>query len=208
MIENLDQYQHIIFISGNAVRFGLACLKGFWPQLPTGISWYAIGDATARELLDHGIRAETPGQDMTSEGLLALPQLQHLADEKVLIIKGEGGRDTLRTELLKRGASVDELACYRRLPPEPLAGGLVDRLRQWDVEAILLSSGEGLANFGKLLSPEETTNLGSVRFVVPSERVAEIARGMGFKQITIADNASDAAMLRALKSNSRPCVGG
>jgi uroporphyrinogen-III synthase len=202
LIENLDQYQHIIFISGNAVRFGLECIESRWPQMPVGIHWYAIGDATARELLDHDIRAKTPGEDMTSEGLLSLPELQDVAGERVLIVKGEGGRETLRQALQKRGANVEELACYRRLAPQPPEGGLGEQVKRWNVDTILISSGEGLANFGQLLSPEETTKLGPMCLVVPSERVARIAREMGFERITIAENASDAAMLKALESCS------
>jgi uroporphyrinogen-III synthase len=194
----LDEYSHVIFISGNAVQFGMAWIESYWPQLPLGINWYAVGAATARALRDHGVSALTPGLDMTSEGLLALPQLQALADERVLIVKGEGGRATLREALSRRGARVDELACYRRGPPELEPADVVARLAQWQIELAMISSGEGLANLLALLSPAETSKFIHITLLVPSDRVALIARQAGFSRVIVAENASDSAMLRAL----------
>ena len=200
LVLNLDLYQHVIFISANAVRFGMVLVEGYWPQLPAGLSWYAIGAATAEMLARHGIAAITPGNVMSSEGLLAVPALQHLNDQRVLIVKGEGGRDTLMTELTRRGAAVDELACYRRSRPELPAGALAAKLSRWGIDVIMLSSGEGLANLQVLLSPAETTKLKHIALIVPSQRVAQLAREAGFEQIVTAENASDMAMLRALRA--------
>lgn len=196
---NLDRYQHIIFISGNAVRFGMALLEDYWPQLPTGLAWYAIGAATARMLQEHGVTALTPAADMTSEALLALPQLGEVVNHRVLVIKGEGGRATLREELARRGARVDELACYRRACPALGPGELAGRLSQWKIGLILISSGEGLANLLALLSPEETSKFTTVTLLVPSERVARMAGEAGFSRVVTAENASDNAMIRALE---------
>ncbi len=199
MLLDLDRYRHVIFISANAVRYGMALVEDFWPQLPVGLNWYAIGAATAAGLERFDIAAITPGSDMSSEGLLAVPPLQNVREQRVLIIKGEGGRDALTQELTRRGALVDELACYRRSPPKMPAGALAANLVQWNIEVIMLSSGEGLANLLLLLSPSEPTKLKHIGLIVPSERVARVAREAGFERIVIAENASDAAMLLALK---------
>jgi len=195
---NLDRYQHIIFISGNAVRYGMAWIAPHWPSLPRGPHWYAVGAATARQLLSYGIRACSPVSDMTSEGLLALPQLQQLAEQRVLLVKGEGGRGALAAELGRRGGRVEELICYRRISPEMQPGEMASHLLQWDISLVMISSGEGLANMLALLSPAETTKFSHITFLVPSPRVAEIARQAGFSSVVIAENASDSAMLRAL----------
>jgi uroporphyrinogen-III synthase len=207
LLLDLDLYRHVIFISTNAVQFGMDRLDEYWPQLPEGISWYAIGDTTAAELGAFGIDAATPGVNMTSEGLLALPALEDVRDERVLIVKGEGGRETLKNELARRGARVDELACYRRSPPDVAAGELARKLSEWAIDLILISSGEGLANLQLLLTPAETSKLKHMALVVPSERVARLARDAGFDQVVTAENASDAAMLRALQAWS-PGMGG
>jgi uroporphyrinogen-III synthase len=199
MLLNLDQYQHIIFISTNAVRFGMALVEDYWPQLPVGLNWFAIGSATAASLEPYGIEALTPGAAMTSEGLLALPLLNNVRDQRVLIVKGEGGRDTLTRELSLRGAAVEEFACYRRCVPKMAPEELASRLAGWAIDVIMISSGEGLANLGVLLSPAETTKLKHTGLIVPSERVAKMAFEAGFDNIVTAENASDAAMLHALK---------
>lgn len=195
----LDCYQHVIFISANAVRFGMNCIEDCWPQLPVGIRWYAIGGTTAALLAEHGVVPITPGDAMSSEGLLAVAELQQVAAQRVLIVKGEGGRTTLRDSLSQRGASVDELACYRRQCPELAPDALAEILRAGPIEAVLLSSGEGLQNLLTLLSRVESTKFRDICLVVPSTRVAGMAREAGFRQVSAAANASDAAMLAALQ---------
>ncbi|MDO8861787.1 uroporphyrinogen-III synthase [Haliea sp. E1-2-M8] len=194
----LDEFRHIIFISANAVRFGMPVIENFWPQLPLGLNWYAVGDGTARALAAFGVTAQTPGPEMTSEGLLALPGLRNCGGERVLLVKGEGGRDALARELAARGARVETLACYRRVVPALAPGEFAAALARWDIGLIMISSGEGLANMLALLSPEETSNLQNVRLVLPSARVAEAAAAAGFRHCLVAANASDNAMLRAL----------
>lgn len=195
----LDTYQHVIFISGNAVNFGMRWVEDFWPQLPHGLHWYAVGAATAAALRRFGIEAMTPHSSMSSEGLLAMPSLQSVRGERVLLVKGEGGRDTLRQTLLGRGAAVDELACYRRGLPELSQSELAARLASWAVDVILVSSGEGLGNLQLLLSPAESTKFKALGMIVPSLRIAEMARDAGFSHIITAEDASDGAMMGALQ---------
>ena len=196
---DLDSYQHIIFISANAVRFGLACIDDYWPQLPVGLNWYAIGDSTAALLAERGLNAITPGSAMSSEGVLALPELARVDGERVLIVKGEGGREALRKNLSERGARVDELACYRRSCPVLSPGQLAANLEDWGVQLILISSGEGFQNLLALLSTEENTKFRDIGLVVPSLRVEKMAREAGFTQVSRTLNASDEAVLEFLQ---------
>ncbi len=195
---DLDRYGHVIFVSGNAVRYGMAQIDNYWPQLPVGINWYAVGTTTAQSLERHGVRAVAPDDDMTSEGLLSLPGLQAVSNHRVLIVKGEGGRSVLEQTLLDRGARVDLLECYRRCRPALAPGVLAQRLAGWRIDVILISSGEGLENLVALLSTEETTNFRDTCLIVPSIRVARAAEAAGFAAVVVAPNASDAAMLQAL----------
>ncbi len=199
MIANLDQYQHVIFISANAVRFGLECIDDFWPQLPVGLHWYAVGGSTAALLRERGLDVRLPRTTMDSEGLLALPELSSVDGQRVLIVKGVGGRELLARALGERGAEVDELACYQRSCPGLAPGELAALLLREQIDTILLSSGEGLQNMLALLSAGETTKFRDIALVVPSSRVATQAREAGFRRVVTADNASDAAMLGALQ---------
>ena len=194
-ILDLDRVQHVIFISANAVNFSLPVIEDYWPQLPAGLHWYAVGEGTARALAAFDVLAQTPGENMSSEGLLELPGLRDCAGQRVLIVKGQGGRDTLRVELERRGAQVDTLACYRRVRPRMAPGELAAMLARWQVDLICISSGEGLETMLRLLSPK----LQTVTLLLPSRRVADAAMAAGFRHCLIADNASDGAMLRALE---------
>lgn len=201
-LEHLDEYQHIIFISGNAVRFGMEQISSSWPRLPGNIRVYAVGDSTAGLLQAYGIGAISPGAAMNSESLLALDQLQDIAGERVLIVKGLGGRGTLREVLLSRGAEVDELACYERKCPVLEAGELAAKIASWEIDIILISSGEALRNLLMLLSPAETIKLYHVSLIVPSERVARMAAEAGFGRVYAAQNASNEAMLEMVEHSS------
>jgi uroporphyrinogen-III synthase len=196
----LADYQHIIFISANAVRYGMEWLQRRWPRWPAGLVFHAIGELTAQRLRECGAQDVLTGADMTSESLLNTPELRQVSGQRVLIVKGEGGRQKLRDQLSALGARVDELCCYRRRCPDLPPGALSAKLSKWDIGLILLSSGEGLANMLALLSPLETTKLGTMTLIVPSGRVADLAKENGFSNVETAANASDAAMLACVES--------
>jgi uroporphyrinogen-III synthase len=195
----LCDIQHVIFVSGNAIRYGMALIEDFWPQLPSGPKWYTVGASSARLLQSYGVEVLQPERDMSSEGLLALPALQSVDSQRVLIVKGEGGRTLLRDTLESRGARVEELAVYRRQRPEYDEGELGKRILESGCECILVSSGEGLHNMVSLLDEESLARVRPLVLVVPGERVAEQAREAGFGRIVIADNATDRAMVAAAR---------
>lgn len=199
LLAELDRFRHCIFISNNAVRFGLALIREASPRWPPALSCYAVGDSTAAALRAEGLAVQTPGETMTSEGLLALPALNGVAGERVLIVKGEGGRQALRKRLSARGARVSELACYRRRAPAVDPVAFRQQLERDRVRVILVSSGEALANLSALLRPGETHNFTAVTLVVPSARVATEAAEAGWTRVRVAANAADDAMLTALE---------
>jgi uroporphyrinogen-III synthase len=194
----LDEYQHLVFVSANAVRHGMQWIEDYWPQLPSDLNWYTVGEASARELASHGVTVQRPEIEMNSEGLLELVGLQDVKDQKVLIIKGEGGRETLRDTLLQRGAWVEELTAYRRHCPELAAGVLYGIIEKHHCRLILLSSGEALHNMVSLLNEEELQQVQQLTVVVPGTRVAAIARNDGFSQVITAPSATDDDMLIAI----------
>jgi uroporphyrinogen-III synthase len=194
----LDQYQHIIFISTNAVHYGMPLLSSA-AGLPVQAQWYAIGSATAGRLAEHGLTVTAGAGAMTTESLLAHPALADIAGQRVLIVKGVGGRISLREGLESRGARVDEFECYRRQCPPMAAGALLKYLTEWQIGLILISSGEGLANMAALLDGSLPPEVAGLPLVVPSARVLALAGELGFKNVRQAANASDQAMLDAVE---------
>jgi uroporphyrinogen-III synthase len=194
----LDECQHIIFVSANAVRYGMQWIEDFWPRLPLDLNWYTVGEASARELAGHGVSARRPETEMNSEGLLELAGLQEVNKQKVLIIKGEGGREALRETLQQRGARVEELTAYRRHCPELAAGVLYGIIDTHRCQLLMLSSGEALHNMVSLLNEEELRQVQQLTVVVPGARVAAIAGTSGFSQVITAASAADDDMLAAV----------
>jgi uroporphyrinogen-III synthase len=195
-VQQLHQYQHIIFISGNAVNHGMPLLRQHWPA---SIRCYAIGKTTARILAQYGIQAlQSVGPQMNSEALLALPQLQTLQHEKVLIVRGLGGRETLARTLMARGADVDYLEAYQRFKSGTLPQEISRNIAAGSIDFVLAASGETVATIVELVDSGLQRVLMDIAIVVPGARVAALARQAGFKRVIAAVNAGDDAMLGAV----------
>jgi uroporphyrinogen-III synthase len=197
-LEQLDTFHHIIFVSANAVRVGMARIKQHWLELPAQLNSYCVGAASAQLLQSYGVSAAYPAEAMTSEGLLALPGLASSAGQRVLIVKGEGGREYLQQQLQAQGALVTILPVYRRQPHQYSDAQLQQLLRRPRPLAMLVNSGESLHNMVSLLRRCGATGEFDAVLVVPGQRVAALAREMGFTDVEVARNATDVAMLDAL----------
>lgn len=200
-VMNLDQYAFVIFISQNAVKYAEPWIDQYWPQLPMGQQYLAIGAATAAAARGMAFTELSSAEGaMDSEALLELKQLQDLSDKKVLIFRGKGGREQLAQTLSQRGAKVDYCELYRRIRPATLSAALAGSQFS-DLpgrKVILVHSGESLENLHHGI---EEAGLGawlSYRLICPSLRVAEMAKSLGFKQVLVASNAGEPAMLEAL----------
>lgn len=194
---DFDQVDHAIFVSRNAVRLGFEWLDSYWPQLPVGPRYYAIGAATARDLERHGVECTSAGGAMDSEALLALPSLQAVEGQRVLVFRGAGGRTLIGDTLSARGARVEYCELYRRSLPADAAARLAAYRHCPD--AITVHSGETLDNLARCLDQSGRRELRDAALVCPSSRVGARARSHGFARVAVADNAGDAAMLAALQ---------
>ncbi len=215
-ILDFDLYQKVIFVSQNAVEFGMNWLEDYWPQLPIGIEYFAVGATTAKKLASYGIAvtdlATSASGGMTSEDLLNSPQLQDVDGDKILIFRGLGGRGQLAETLRERGAWVDYCELYERCIPAAASDQLQQLLADMRVSdapardfIVAVHSGESLQNLLLLVSQVEhqsqrsaLTNLQQLPLLVPSQRIASAAREVGFSQIICAENATDVAMSAAL----------
>ena len=199
LLARLQQFDAAIFISSNAARHALACLQASDARLPGTLRCFAIGEATAARLTAAGVAAVHGSAAMNSEELLQRPEFAAPCALSVLIFKGVGGRDYLAEELVRRGAHVSACALYHRAAPALTRAGFDEALRRERINVILLSSGDALANLLRLPGTGAAGTIAAdIALVVPGQRVAEQARRAGFQRVEIADNATDAAMMRAL----------
>lgn len=194
---DLDSFDHVIIISTNAAHHWLELVQDYWPQWPLGVRWWAMGESTQAQLETAGIEAGRPRTGDTSEALLAdlLPQIQSC--HKILIVRGCGGRETLSEALLVAGAKVNYAQCYRRMIPKIDPEQLLS-LGNFAPEIVMLQSGETLENFDLLLSGQDWCNKQHTVLVLPSARVAEQAKKLGYSVLLTSSSASNQAMCDTL----------
>jgi uncharacterized protein HemX/uroporphyrinogen-III synthase len=191
-ITQLNNYDWVVFISPQAVLHSKIYLK----DLTASIA--AIGKSTMQALQSAGLAVSAvPEEEWNSEGLLDLPSFQAVQDSKIAIIKGEGGRDLITNELEKRGASVTEIQAYQRALPQEDNGPVLQLLRKKSIDVILCTSVLGLTNLMSLFANVE---LKKIPLLVISERMRQKAEDLKFETIFVAKNASNGAVLAALKN--------
>ncbi|HEV8552085.1 MAG TPA: uroporphyrinogen-III synthase [Casimicrobiaceae bacterium] len=191
---NLAHYDIAIFVSANAVEYGVGDPAGW----PARILTLAPGPGTAAALAALGIaNARIPATTMDSEGLLALPELLDVSEKRIIIFRGDGGRELLRTALEARGATVVQVECYRRAKPQGGAAGLIDAWHEKRVDAVTLTSGEGLDNLWDILGGEGRAHLAATPAFVPHTSIAERAKELGLRHVIVTSPA-DAGLLASL----------
>ncbi len=161
-----------VFVSRNAVRFGLPALGG----VPTRA--LAVGPATAAELAAAGVTVVSESAGFDSEALLTLDLLAEPLDEEIWIVRGVGGRALLGDTLSARGANVSYLEVYRRTPPDPEPAVLAETLAAWrhgGIGVVTATSVEILDNLRNLLGSEYADLLSGTPLVTASERVVQRA---------------------------------
>lgn len=198
VLANLTNFQWLIFISVNAVNFALKANGGKIPKL-TSLRIAAIGRATAQALEFADVNVDMlPEQGFDSEALLASLAFQELTGQRILIVRGEGGREELASILHSRGAEVNYLNVYRRFVPNIDNTELLMLLAQQRLDAITITSGEALQNLLVMVAPEYHDLLLAIPVIVVSNRIAQIADYLGFKQITVAAQPADTAIIEAV----------
>jgi uncharacterized protein HemX/uroporphyrinogen-III synthase len=194
-IPRLEEVDLVVFVSPTAVHYAAEELRSSSARMA------AVGSGTKRELQSRGFREVLAPEDgADSEALLALPELRDVSGKRVLIVRGEGGRELIADTLSERGAQVEYLECYRRVMPS--AADLTPLMEAWDrgeVDAVTVSSARALENLIALLGQER---LGGKPVFVNHARVAERARAAGISAIV--GGPRDEEMLDALMAYFGP----
>ena len=203
LLGRLAGFDLAIFISPNAVLRGLA-LVATRGGLPPGLVVAAVGKGSARELLRLGHPADLiPSGKANSEALLALPTLQRVRGKKIVVFRGEGGRDLLGDTLRSRGAQVEYAEVYRRVRPAVDTGPLLERWSKSEIGAVVITSNEGLRNLYTLMGEPGRHWLRTTPLVVVSERGAKLAAELGWhSEVLVASGAGDGEIIQAVE-----CIG-
>ncbi|SAK75011.1 bifunctional uroporphyrinogen-III synthetase/uroporphyrin-III C-methyltransferase [Caballeronia fortuita] len=211
-----ERYALVVFVSPNAIDHAFSRLAAPWPaDLPVAV----VGPGSVAALSRQGVHApshrvispsaEDADPRFDSEALYAAIGAHFgtngLAGKRVLIVRGDGGREWLAERLAGAGAQVEKAAAYRRVLPEP-------SMQKWErihellagaPHAWLLTSSEGVRNLAELahehLTADEIVLLKRTPLVCPHPRIAEAARGAGFDRITVS-GAGDERIAHALEA--------
>ncbi len=169
LLSRLSGFDIAIFVSANAVEKAMERIA----SLPPSMRVFAVGRATLSALQACGVNGIAP-ERQDSEGLLDL--LADVSGSRIVIFRGEGGREKLAEELKSRGAAVEYAECYRRMIPEQ-----AQKIASQDFQAVTATSGESVKN---LLEMTGNWILKKPIFV-PHERIGEMAKKTGFERVFV-----------------------
>jgi uroporphyrinogen III methyltransferase/synthase len=195
----------VVAVSPAALERLATLLGGTWPAGP-GLA--LIGPGSLRALEQTGMAVpperlsypELPPFDalaLLRDGPLAKP-----AGKRVLIVRGEGGRDDWIGQLREAGAAIEVQALYERepVPPDPRA---VERVQSWldepaRVYCLFTQTGTA-ALLSDLPAMDRLRSLDGPTVVLAiHQRIADAASVAGFPQVRLIDPGEE-AVIRAIE---------
>lgn len=205
--ESLAQAVAVFWVSPSAVEIGAMACSGSLKHV--AVQHIAVGQATAQRLRDLGAKqvwCAKHGND--SEAVLRLPIWSHLPQQsKVLIVRGEQGRDFLAQQLSERAYSVQTIEIYRRVPQVlDWSALLLDKaqpcLNNGDgallPRAAWVTSGQVVQEFWRQIPPKLAQNVHSLLYFTHHDRIVATLRGLGAQNVRLVSDLAQA--LRELNS--------
>jgi uroporphyrinogen-III synthase len=203
----LADFAMVAFVSPNAIDATCALR----PEWPPHIMFAVMGEGSRNALARHGITPAnativSPGNPARTDSgtLLEALDLNRLKGRRVLVIRGESGREFLADRLREAGVDVTQVPAYRRVVPELDAAGrerlaaMIAASCDWIItssEALRILLGMALQTAG----PQGVARLQQQRLVVPHQRIEETARLSGFHNVTLTGSGDD-NLLAAIQS--------
>ncbi len=187
----LESYDLVVFVSPNAVAKALDVMLEHrsWPVSVTAAT---LGRSSEAELARRGVKTiVSPPLRFDSEALLECAELQKMTGKRVLICRGDTGRELLGETLVSRGAVVDYLMVYRRGMPQLDPAPLHKLWEAGQLDAVTLTSSEGLRNMIAMIGHIGHAWLKNTPTFVPHARIAEHATQFGLRRIIPTGPADD-----------------
>jgi uroporphyrinogen-III synthase len=223
-LADLERYAMVAFVSPNAIDAAFAHIA-HWPP---GVALAVLGEGSRVALAFHGITPDNAtiisprdAAHSDSEHLLATLDLESLRGRRVLIVRGDSGRELLADGLRAAGIEVVPVAAYRRSVPLLTLelGATLRRLLAQEHDWIVTSS-EALRGLLHLLEQLDQENeasdadhrathqadrrstvvtLQQQHLIVPHARIAQTAAELGCSRVTLTGS-GDELVLAALQS--------
>ena len=204
---HLDDFDCAVFVSPNAVEKALSVVLAK-RQWPAGLRAATVGTSSEQALAKFGIEnVVAPRERFDSEALLELPEFQAMAGRRVIVFRGDGGRDLLGDTLRARGAEVEYVTCYRRGKPDLDPAPLLKLWSDGRLDALTVTSSEGLRNLFDMVGKLGQAWLRKTPLFVPHQRIAEQAQALGCQQVILTGPADDgliAGLMEHFREHLRP----
>ena len=202
VIENIKTYQHIIFISTNAVHFFLERVKKLSLQIPKNLIFSSIGPTTKLLLQKKlSVDVHSPIKTFDSEHLLKEKIYNNVEGQKILIIRGEGGRETLKNALEEKGAIVNYGECYVRKYVDIDLNQLKNDLVNYHHQFFLFSSTNSAKHFIHQLSKVDSSWLQNIKIIVNHKKIGQQLNKI-FKDIFVCNNIDTQNIRKLIVSES------
>ena len=160
-INQLSTYDWLIFTSVNGVDFFFRRLFELGKDVRAigRLKPAVIGPATASRLSAFGLKSDIVPESYRAESVVAAFASVDVHQKKILLPRAAEARPVLPDELLKMGATVDEIAVYQTRAVNEKADELVQMLRNRMIDMVTFTSSSTVKNFKALLPPQEVDSL-------------------------------------------------
>lgn len=207
VLQDVRAYAMVAFVSPNAIDAAFALLDD-WPR---EVAIAVVGEGSKAALARHGVTPEnaaviSPRNRLRtdSQTLLEVLDINALLGKRVLIVRGETGRELLTDTLRSKGVQVEQIAAYRRLAP------VLDQAKRDQLRMLLSASADWIITSSEalrilVLMIEEVAGSAGVvemqhqNLIVPHVRIAETAQSLGFSNVALTGS-GDEQLVAALQS--------
>ncbi len=193
-LARLAEFDYAVLVSPSAIERVLPRVieAGGWPD---GVTPVVVGEGSANTLAAYATPAPLkPAERFDSEGVLALDPLQQLDGKRIVIFRGDGGRELMADTFRARGAEVEVVEAYRRLKP---SHDLAPLLATEPLPVFTTTSSDALRHLMGLAGESLRERLQSAVLFVSHQRIAALASDLGFSRIVVTTN-GDEGMLQSL----------
>ena len=206
VLNDLDRYAMVAFVSPNAIDAAFAIRKDWPRQVLIAI----VGEGSRAALARHGLTsanaeiiAPTNRQRTDSETLLEVLDVEALYGKKVLLVRGETGRELLADGLREKGVEVEAVAAYRRAAP------VLDQVQREQLHHLLEYGGEWLITSSEalriliqmveqVLPHDGVVKMQQQKIIVSHVRIFESAQALGFVNVVLTGS-GDEQLVAALQ---------
>jgi uroporphyrinogen III methyltransferase / synthase len=183
-IQDIDQYQWLIFTSANGVKNFFARFQIVRKDIRElhGLKVAAIGPATEKAIRALHLCVEVIPDEFKAEGLVESLKGKVMKGTRVLIPRAKIARDVLPNELRKQGAQVDVVEAYETIIPKASRSFLEQTLQERPLDMVVFTSSATVSNLAEIMAPAQLAQvLEGIRVAAIGPITAHTAERLGLR---------------------------